>query len=153
MSITVTIGTETFRIPSPNESPGWGEETTDWIEAISERIQGLSGSNDISITSATILDNQSSPVSISGFAFNTATVRAFLGDYWVTRTDGATVSTERGQIFGVYDGSTWSWEHSFVGDAGIDFSVTNAGQVQYYSSSIGGTYSGSIKFKASTFDA
>ena len=38
---------------------------------------------------------------------------------------------------GVFDGSTWSFAHSFVGCAGMCFQITNGGQIQYFSSSDG----------------
>ena len=86
-----------------------------------------------------------------------------LGDNSITQRNTPVIVTGRHQfdyiaagwnhVLGINrNGSTWSWEHSFVGDSGIDFTITNGGQVQYYSSSVGGTYSGTLKFKAKTFD-
>lgn len=52
-------------------------------------------------------------------------------------------------MFGIWNGSAWSFSHSFTGDAGMDFEITAAGQIQYFSDSKG---TGTITYRARTID-
>jgi hypothetical protein len=155
MSTNLTVGNETFAFPESGETPGWGEVVHDWAEAATDKLSSLSGTYDIPITTSSISDNQSTAANVTGLLFNSTVTRSFIAEYVVYReTDTPTKIRENGIITGVYDGST-GWEYSIkhIGDAGMDFIVTAAGQVQYYSSNmVGASYSGEIKFKARTLD-
>jgi hypothetical protein len=152
MSKTLTVGNETFEYPTQGTNPAWGEQTSDWAEAISETVATLRGPNDIVLTTAPILDNQSFPVDVNGLSFDTADVRSIDVSYIVNRSDGTLTFAEEGSMRGVYNGTGWDFAYKHTGDAGMYFSITAAGQVQYQSSSVGGIYTGSIKFKGSTID-
>lgn len=154
MSTELTVGSETFNYPENNQSPGYGEDAHDWAVAVTSTLSTISGPNDITISSDTIANNQSSSVAIVGLQFGTAAVRSFEITYIVYRTSDSSTVTESGKMFGTYDGSSsWAFTVETIGDAGMAFEITAAGQVKYYSTDHTGTnYSGLIKFKASTLD-
>ncbi len=149
MSKSLTVGNETFQYPEEGTKPGWGEEATGWAVAVTDTLGTLSGVNDITCTSVAIANNQACAANVGSGAtaltFPTATVRSFVVSYAVTRG----VSVESGEMEGVYNGSTWAFNLSSVGCAGMCFQITAAGQVQYFSD-CGCT--GTIKFRARTID-
>lgn len=157
MPKNVTVGTEVFEIPIQGENPDWGEEVTDWAVAVSNQLNSISGASDIPNTTFTLANNQSAAASINGFAFSTTFVRAFQAEYFIERdTDSTTKVTESGILYGNYNSEDGSWDlnQEAVGDAGITFSITGAGQVQYVSTNIAGSsYTGQIKFSATTIQA
>lgn len=111
----------------------------------------------ISETSFTIANNQSSAANVTGLSFSGASVRSFSVDYHVYRNTtggGATELAESGVLTGVYSTVAAAWEMTpgpVVGNAGVTFSITAAGQVQYTSTNITGTSGTSVmKFKART---
>ena len=133
MSIELQVGNVTFLYPEEGSKAGWGEEATAWAKAITTTLATLSGPNDITNTSAAISDNISVAADIgvgaSALSFATSAVRSFVVTYVVLR--GTYV--ESGQMEGAWDGAEWSFQHESVGDAGMDFGITSAGQIQYYS--------------------
>lgn len=109
----------------------------------------------ITETLFSIANNQVAPSDITGLAFDPTKIGGFTIDYRVYRNTtggGATELAEQGQLVGAYSPVAGTWEMTEgpdVGDAGIDFSITNAGQVQYTSTNISGTPANSyIRFKA-----
>lgn len=153
MSTDVTLGGETYSIPNQNEDPGFGEERHDWSIQVTDVLNSLSASDDILLTSATINNNVSSATNVNGMLFSTTTVRSFSVEYDVIRTDvGFSTVVQFGTLNGVYDGTNWTINDRHTSDAAVTFSITSGGQVQYYSSNIAisGSYTGTIKFKAST---
>ena len=149
MSRSLTIGSETFLYPEEGTKAGWGEVAADWAEAATNTLSDLSGPNDILVTSATILNNQSSAVDVgvgnASLSFSSTSVRRFVVSYSVVR--GANV--ESGEMEGIWDGSDWIFAHTFIGDAGMDFEITTAGQIQYFSDD---SSDGEIKFRGKTID-
>jgi len=147
----LTVGSEEFDFPLQGENAGYGEQITDWAEAVSDALATVEQPNDITRTSATILNNQSSPVSIAGFLFDSAEVLSFQATYVVviTTSSPATQVTESGTILGNYTGSDWVIAQQNVGTSGVAFDITAGGQVQYTSSNVAGSgYVGTIVFSA-----
>ena len=125
---------------------------SDWITAISSAVGSISGEDDLSLGTVSILNNQSSSQTINGFVFSPSSCRSFYAEYSCVRATASIDARETGEIVGQYNGSSFDWELTKTGDAGISFDITSAGQVKYYSSNIAGaSYSGTIKFKARTF--
>lgn len=155
MAVDVTIQSETFSIPEQNESAGYGEELTDLLVKVADVIGTVAGPNDISTTTDVIYNNKATATSITGLAFSTGAVRSFVVDYVVYRVADSTVM-ESGKLVGTYDGvSDWYFSDEKLGDAGMFFSITTGGQVQYYSDNMPVTvtaHSGVIKFRATTID-
>lgn len=96
---------------------------------------------------ATATNEQSSPIannqtsaSVSGLIFPSASVKTSFVNYYVKRIATATVM-EVGLLAAWYDGSTWNVGKAwYQGDAGIDFTITAGGQVQYTSDNMSGVY-------------
>lgn len=157
MAVDLTVNNTTHSYPEPGDAPGWGEATTAWAQDVTEVLATLLGSDDLPLTSANILNNQSSSVNVSGLSFDTGSVRAASIDYSIYRVSASTTSgkSESGYIKAVYDnsaapGSKWALaQGNIVGNAGVTFTITDAGQVQYQSTDIGATtYSGEMQFTA-----
>jgi hypothetical protein len=85
---------------------------------------------------------------VTGFAFANGTVRGFKALVTVT-IDATTDLFETVEILGIQKGASWDIAVNSVGDDTlVDFSITNAGQIQYSSSTYTGFVSMTIKFKA-----
>lgn len=158
MPVTLTVANIPYAYPSPGDSPGWGEAATGWAEGVTLVLDDLLGSNDILETPFTIANNVSSFTNIIGLSFNTGEVRSANITYSIYRTSTANPSgsSESGIINITYDnlagaGSVWSFiQYGMNGNAGVLFTITDAGQLQYKSSNINSTgYSGTIHFRAS----
>ena len=149
MSVTLTVGSETFEYPEQGTKSGWGKPATDWASAVSTRLGALSGPFDIDITDAIIADNQSSAADVGTgvniLSFSKTVVRSFVVTYEVTR--GTVVET--GTMTGINDGTNWTFQHDHLGDAGMDFEITSAGVVQYFSTN---ALAGTIQFSAKTLE-
>lgn len=153
MSRTLTIQNVPYTYPEAGETPGWGEAATDWAQAVTDAVNGIVGAGDILPTLATIANNQTIFTSVTGLIFNTTNVKAAHIEYMVFRSTNSTELDEIGSLSAIYNTSTTSWElgRRSTGDAGIEFSITSGGQIQYKSSNIAGTsYSGRIRFRART---
>ena len=147
----LVVGNEEFEIPLQGENPDWGTEVTDFLEAVAGALETVQQPNDVLLTTANIANNQTTPANIAGFSFTTAEVQAINCEFFVSRstTSPAQTITESGSIVGNFNGTAWSITIVSVGYAGITFSITPAGQIQYVSTNIiGSGYVGAIKFKA-----
>lgn len=125
-----------------------------WWNTIRSRLIDAFGTQITAQTQVTILDNQSSFQDVTGLVFDKAEVVYALVRYTIQRTDGSSPRRECGTLELSLSDDESDWELSRVavrGDAlsmGADsLSVTSAGQIQYKSDSMGGTYSGSLNFK------
>lgn len=159
MPISLTVNNQVFEYPISGDSPGWGEQATDWAAAVTVALQNLQSSTDIPQTSFTIANNVSVFTNVNGLNFNTGTVRAAFIQYSIYRTS---TSNPSGNIDGgvmtiVYDnlagsGSKWTTIGGPIsgGTSGVTFNVTDAGQFQYKSTDLGSGHSGVIKFMAKT---
>lgn len=157
MSKNITIGNDIYPYPTTGTPSGWGEAATDIIEAIGDKLQTLTGTYDINTTEDQIddaIDEAGGAESVVGLIFNKLAVSSFICNYNVYRTDGTTPIEESGTINGYYDNgdSAWYINVNSVGNAGIDFVINTDGQIQYYTTTMGGSYAGSIKFRARTFE-
>lgn len=107
---------------------------------------GVTG--DIALTSFSAANNQPTAVDVTGFAFANASIRAFSAIASVSLNATSSLF-EQFQILGVQKGATWDISMQSVGDdAGVAFSITSAGQIQYTSSNAAGFVSLTIKFRA-----
>jgi hypothetical protein len=156
MPIDLTVNNSVFAYPSPGDEPGWGEPATDWASEVSLVLSTLQNSNDILDTSAIIANNQTLPnISVTGLLFNSGTVRAAVVNYSIDIFTSGTELAEVGTLYLIYKnsgtiGSKWSIGRiSFGDDAGVTFTMTDAGQIQYTSSNVAGTgYIGTMNFSA-----
>lgn len=143
----LTVNGTIFNYPDPGDR-SWGEDASDWASEVTDVLSSIVGAGFVTQTTVTINDNVSTFQDVLGAAFSSSITRSFRLTYAVQRTNGATLSVESGVIEGVYTGTEWDYNINRLGDAGMDFQVTASGQLQYKSSSIGGTYSGDMTFYA-----
>jgi len=119
---------------------------------------GVAGNPTISATGTTIGDlpetsfsaanNQASPVDVTGFLFNNASVRSFKAQVSVA-LDATADSFEVFDLLAIQKSASWSMSQVSTGDdSGVDFSITSGGQVQYTSANSAGFVSNSIRFRA-----
>lgn len=153
----LTVGTEIFNFPIEGENSGYAEEVTDWAVAVSDALSTVQAPNDLLTQSATLLNNQTTFADISGFIFNSAEVISINAEFIIIRTTASPLNNlvESGFIQGNFNGSSWSYSVGpCVGNAGIEFDITSAGQLKYKSTDVIGTsYSGTITFKGKVFNS
>lgn len=110
----------------------------------------LKSTGDISETSYSITNSQTSAHNITDFAFDNAIVRSFEAEVSV-EIDADTDLFEKVSISGIQKSADWEISIRSLGDStGIVFSITSAGQLQYTSLNYTGFVSGVIKFRAVT---
>lgn len=132
----------------------------DWFNSLRSAgiaVENFLGAAFMGETSFTIANNQSSPSDVTALVFDGSEVRSFEVDYQIYRNTtggGATELAERGKLLAVYSSVAASWEMTqapVVGSAGVTFTITTAGQIQYTSTNITGTPDTSaMKFQART---
>ena len=133
MSRELQIGSEIYEYPDNNESSSWGPDASDWAEAITDKINSISGNFDILQSSSSLADNTASDTNITGLSFSSSLVRAAEITFYIART-----GKEYGKLLVSYNGSSWDIiQTDTIGDEGILFNITSAGQVQYQSTSTG----------------
>lgn len=156
MPKTLTVGTEDFEFPLEGENAGYGESVSDWAEAVSDALETVQAPNDVLVTTASILNNQTSFADIAGFIFDSSEVISINAEFIVIRTTVSPANNlvESGFIQGNFDGSNWIYGVISQGNAGITFNITSAGQLQYQSTNVTGTtYVGSITFRGRVFNS
>lgn len=151
----LVVNNNTFAYPVAGDEPGWGEAATGWAVEVTDALQALEGTDDILQTTFNIANNVSSVSEVVGLIFNSAQVRSAIVEYSVYRKTDSNELAETGTLHLVYKNggtinSKWAIGRVFFGDdAGILFTMTDAGQVQYTSTNVSGTnYSGTMHFSA-----
>lgn len=100
---------------------------------------------DISETSFTAADNQSSAANVTGLLFSNSIVRS--ADIMLSIVRNTTYAQYKLNV--VQGASSWYIDQSYLGDVtGLVFTITSAGQVQYTSTSTGST--AALRFRALT---
>lgn len=141
----------TYAYPESGEV-GWAAPATDWAEAVTDKISEINVVGDLSPNALfTIINNQAAPANVSGLSFNVLQIRGVVIEYSIYRNTSTTEKAETGTLYLIYKtvAASWEWARTYSGEGGVNFSVTNAGQVQYTSDSMGGTgYVGNIRYRA-----
>lgn len=95
-----------------------------------------------------VLNNQAA-TPITGLVFSSTSVKGFRVLFDIARSTGSSNVTEVGEIFGSFNPITSVWaieEQSYVGDAGLTWSIDSTGQIFYASSNItGSSYTGTVR--------
>jgi hypothetical protein len=109
-----------------------------------------SSPGDIGELSFSLSNGQIVPQDITGFTFQTATVRGFTALVTV-EINANTTLYEQFTLSGIQKNGTWNMATESVGDnSDILFSISSSGQIQYVSGSYAGFQDGKIKFRAIT---
>lgn len=154
MAITVIINGTSYQIPEQGADPPYGDDLTDYLVALGNVAQNITGTGDILTTTFNILNNQSSAANVTGASFDTSTVRSAIMQYSLYRSTNSAELSEVGHIYLTYKSTAGTWDiaQSYGGSSGVTFSITNGGQLQYTSTNMAGTgYTGKMKFKATAF--
>lgn len=152
--ITVTVQGTQYQIPIADANPPYGEQLQDYLVAIATALGSIVGPADISETTATVANNQTSASNIVGLSFDPSTVRAAFIDYAIYRMTGSSVLKEAGELVVLYDAAAsvnnkWTFTRDSNNDAGVVFTITDGGQLQYASSNMSGSgYVGKVIFRA-----
>lgn len=152
----VQIGSDIFNIPIEGENPPYGEDLTAFFEAIATALATVQGPNDIPTTTAILANNTTVSANVPGLIFSTSSTVAIDVSYLVTRIydSGSSTVAEEGVIKGEYNGSVFVITRDFGGvDAGMSFTITPSGQIQYTSSNLPNHISTTIIFRAKTIDS
>jgi hypothetical protein len=103
-----------------------------------------------------IANNQVSVANVSNLVFDGAVAKKFIVDYGLYRSTDTTSLAQAGRLRGVYneEDAEWYLSDDYSGqNAGVTFSITNGGQIQYTSSNISGTgYVGTLEYRISIGD-
>lgn len=154
MPKSITISGTTYNLPQQNDSSPWGEDLSDLIEAIATVVDSLSGGSDIQNTSFDIADDQSVAANVTGLSFDIATVRSSIVTYSIYRSTDSAELGETGFLLLTYmtDANAWTMTRYANDDAGVVFTITDAGQVKYTSSNMSGANpEGLMKFSAKSY--
>jgi len=121
------------------------------LKGIDNALSGTSGSQG----TASIANNQSSTASITGLLFDGALVRSVEIRFSVTRATNSAEKVCTGVITMTYNPLLSDWYFSVMSDnsnAGLTFSCSSSGQVNYISDNMSGTgYTGQLRFSYATF--
>jgi hypothetical protein len=147
------IGNESYEVPNEGEGGNYGQSVTDYLEAVARALGTVQAPNDIPVTTASILNNISTPTPILGFSFNTTEVISINAEYIIRRTTDSSSSVSSGVIRGNYNGTDWRITIESEGESGVELDINSSGQIIYTSSDIpGSSYVGEIRFKAKVFN-
>lgn len=149
MAITLIVNNQPFEYPEQGEQQPWAEGATGWANEVTKVLNSVNGPSDILESSATINNNITIPTDISGFFFDSTTVRSFAVRGNIYRNIDGTEHTEEFLLTGLYQGTSgWALGQQGLGSAGVSFTITNLGQIQYTSSNLAGSvHTGLIKFR------
>jgi hypothetical protein len=158
LSRELVVNNQTFDYPTDNQDPGWGQDASDWAAEVTDVLNTILAPGDILQTTFDINDNQSSPTSVQGLAFDSSVSRSANITYSIyrTSTDTPAGNAESGVISIVYDnnasvGTKWKISQTKNGEAGVLFTISDLGQFSYTSTEIdtgSGGYAGTLKFSA-----
>lgn len=105
-----------------------------------EFITSVETANLPSTASSFSIANNTGPSNVTGLLFDKTVSRSFRVDFQIYRSATAK-QYERGVLLGITDGTDWYISSvGSVGDAGVVFTITSAGQVQYTSDNMSGSY-------------
>ncbi len=156
----VTINGTVVSLPASSASPNWAPAILQAFTLIEAALNGVSGTFDIApqvldISAFDVVTDQN----VTGLSFSTTAVRSAVITYYVYRTSNTPASAaESGEIFIDYNAARssnqkWAFQQECVGNANVTLSITDAGQVQFTTTTIGGAaHEGFIGFFAKTIE-
>lgn len=153
MSVKLIIKGTVINIPSSGASPNWSPAIIEAFKALSEAVNSVTGTYDVSPQTQEIENNVSINVELDNLNFPPADVRAATVFYTVNRKTTAGEFTEAGTLEISYNESraTNKWEvvRTGQGDASITFNVSDLGQIRFTTSEIpGDTHIGIVSYRA-----
>jgi len=151
MAIALTVGGITYQYPTLNDEQ-WSSNADDWAEAVTFQLQQIAVTGDIGpVNLVSIVNNQASPANVTNLILSPSTIRAGFVEYYVQRTTASSEISEAGMMYILYNDLAASYTIANVGNnvgtTGVEFSVSNTGQVKYTSSNLIGQTQGRLKYR------
>lgn len=159
----ITIKGTPINIPASGANPNWSPAIIEAFQALADAVNVFTGSFDVAPQTMNIdVYNSSSNIDVTNLSFPPADVRAVAIFYTVYRkTDESAPAAgdnmevaETGTLSCVYNNSrpsTQKWEVGRVGpgDALIDFTMDDLGQIQFTTSPLTGiNHTGVVSYRA-----
>lgn len=159
----IVIKGTTINIPNVSSSPNWGQAIIDGFEVVAEAVNVFTGTYDVAPQTKNIdIYNSSTNIDINNLVFPQPDVRGVTVFYSVFRKTNETTLgsadnqevSEAGNLELVYNdsrsvGTKWEVVRTGVGNASIEFSVTDLGQVQFSTTALTGiSHTGTISYRA-----
>jgi hypothetical protein len=161
MAITLIIKGTSIEIPSSAQGPNWAPGIIEALSALTDAINGVTGTYDVPPQVQNIdANNSSSNVDVDDLVFPVSEVRSATIFYSVHRQTEDSGSgdqeevSEGGIITIVYNASNstnnkWEIAQQKAGEADISFTVTDLGQVQFSTTALTGiNHTGKISYRA-----
>lgn len=123
-----------------------------WVKATGTGNTGWkqAGGSDSLVGQYSIANNQTTPQNVTGLVFDELDDTFVRLTGRILRTTSTTNLVESVTIVAGWDGSTWKLSYAgLMDDAGVEFTITSGGQVQYESSNVSGaSYAGNLEILA-----
>lgn len=145
-----------INFPDSGAAPNFSPPIIQFAQAVANALNSFVGAFDVSPQSFSLSSDVNTNVSLTNLSFPTSSVRSAIISYNIERVNTGFTQDETGVLEIVYNGSTWDVTRDSTGKilnaSNIPFntfSVTNLGQVQFSTITIGGTFtSGKITYSA-----
>lgn len=144
MAITITIQGTPIEIPSSGESPNWSSGIIEAFQVIESALNSAVGTFDVppQVFNGDAY-NPGTGISLPNLSFSTSDVRSADISYAVYRETSSTNAAESGSINVVYNpnnsvGNKWEIQRDYVGDGQITFTISDAGQVSFTTTTLAG---------------
>ena len=160
-----------FTEGNPSQGIPATQVSDDWLNDVQEEIANVIEAEGITLVKGTqnqllaalntllgvggtqyqqsILNNQAAPLDITGLVFDKTNYKAAQISFELYRQTDSENAQEIGHLFASHNSWTNQWRISLssnLDDAGVEFTITAAGQVQYTSSNIAGAnYQGKLR--------
>ena len=161
MAIKLIIKGTPVELPESGQSPNWAPGIIEAIQALSEAVNSISGTYDVAPQVQNISTfPENSNIDINNLVFPAEEVRAatiFYSVYRKTETDGPNEGrelAEAGTLQIVYNpdnpvDNKWEIQREFVGNANMQFSIDDLGQVEFTTEAMTGIdHTGILSYRA-----
>lgn len=157
MALQLVVNGISYTYPIAGTNPQWGEDASEWAQAVTEVLSNLVGEFDILGTNFS-LDNNVDPANlITGLSFSNSVTRSAEISYTIYRLAedsgaGLTELSETGKINIIRRSTEDEWEFSQIktGDAQVSFFINSDGTFSYTSSDLPSdvSYQANLTFSA-----
>lgn len=128
--MTLTINGRIYNYPDPGTEMGWGEDATNWAEAVTSVVNQLTGGGSLVSGSFLYLNNTLNQT-VPGLSFSSISILSATIDYNISLDTGASVN-ETGVLHVEYESGSWNITRTIKSSTitGMDISITGSGQVE-----------------------
>lgn len=157
MAFPLVIAGQTINFPSSADDPNWAPALIQFASVVASALQGVAGAYDVPPQIFTLDPyNPGTNISLPLLNFPVSNVRSVIVYYSILRTTSLVTVGDAGQLQLLYNptnpvGSKWEIVRVGTedGGAGVTFSITDSGQVQFTTNTLSGiNHVGRISFSA-----